>query len=299
MTKATIERYFGEECLIPALKAIGYSRQVAAREGMQPHYEDYFEIHLVMDGTVDWWVEKEIYTLRPGSVYITKPGELHGGVQSFVQPCTLNWLQVDPSMLADPTIKQELDQLEERVWIGAGELVEYIDIMLSECRLPKEDSPRVVSAYLYLFLSQLLRQYKNRDVQSRVPPQFSQMVRFIEEALDEARAIAIEDLCQAVDLKRSRVFQLFDQYAGQSPISYINTRRIERAKKSLIETEMQITDIALELGYSSSQHFATAFKRITGLSPREFRRSATQIRQKVDLWREIGKQHQRGHFSDQ
>ena len=51
--------------------------------------------------------------------------------------------------------------------------------------------------------------------------------------------------------------------------------RIERARLLLAETDMPITMIAADLGYSSSQHFATSFRRDTGTTPSRYRRQVT------------------------
>ncbi|MEM7800222.1 MAG: AraC family transcriptional regulator [Chloroflexota bacterium] len=274
MSSPSIERYFDQACHIPALRAIGQSRQAAAREGLAPHFEPYFEIHLVMHGVVDWWVENETYTLRPGAVYITKPHEQHGGVGNVVQPCSLTWLQIDPAYLPieGEQIEAELLDLKERTWIGAHELIDYVDAMLVECRHPKADSGRLVSGYLQLFLARFLRQYQNRSIQPIPPSHYETLKSILDQALLEGATVSIQTLCDETGLSRSRIFQLFEQHAGQSPIAYLNSRRIEIAKRRLIETDAPITDIALELGYSSSQHFATSFKRTTGRTPRGYRK---------------------------
>ncbi|MCB0034122.1 MAG: helix-turn-helix transcriptional regulator [Anaerolineales bacterium] len=271
MPPPQIERYFGDNCLIPALQAIGQSRQVYAREELPPHYEVNFEIHLIQDGSVHWWVEDEVYHLQPDSVYITKPGEMHGGVKNMIQPSTLTWLQVDPQHLTDEVLKNELYNLNKRFWLGASELVGYVTAMLDECRNPRPDSGRLVHAYLQLFLAQLLRQHRTRSEQKIYPPQFDDLLTYIETHL--AEAITIDDLCHYSHLSRSRIFQLFDEYVGQSPVSHIMSLRIKRAQALLHQTDQSITDIAYELGFSSSQHFATAFKRHTGISPSAYRKT--------------------------
>jgi AraC-like DNA-binding protein len=271
MPPPQIERYFGRNCLTPALQAIGQSRQVYAREELPPHYEVNFEIHLILDGFVHWWVEDEVYHLQPDSVYITKPGEMHGGVKNMIQPCSLTWLQVDATYLTDDLIRTELNGLNKRFWLGASELIGYVTTMLDECRTPQPDSGRLINAYLQLFLAQLLRQHRTRSEQKIYPPQFADLLTYIETHLSEA--ITIEKLCTYSHLSRSRIFQLFDEYVAQSPVSYAMSLRIKRAQTLLQQTDQPITDIAYELGFSSSQHFATAFKRHTGIPPSLYRKS--------------------------
>ncbi len=292
MSQANIKRYFDDDCLIPALKAIGQSRQVVARDDLLPHHETHFEIHIINNGTVNWWVEDEIYALEPGSVFLTKPGELHGGIKNIMQPSTLTWLQVDASFLKDSSIEQELLEISERQASSTPELLQLLETMLEEIETPKADSPRLLTAYLDIFLSKLLRQYQHKTSDENLPEVCRVLFKYIDEHITAEEPIKVEDLCNHVGLSRSRIFQLFEEHVGQSPIAYINRRRVERAKHYLRQTKQQITQIALELGYSSSQHFATAFKRLTGLSPKEYRKSAFTV---TEEQRHLGRRHNRGH----
>ena len=56
-----------------------------------------------------------------------------------------------------------------------------------------------------------------------------------------------------------------------SPWQYILKVRIEAAKQRLAARDESITQIAMRLGFASSQYFATTFKRITGVTPRAYR----------------------------
>ncbi|MFW5846112.1 MAG: helix-turn-helix transcriptional regulator [Planctomycetota bacterium] len=61
---------------------------------------------------------------------------------------------------------------------------------------------------------------------------------------------------------------------GMAPKQYQLLRRIEEAQRLLQQTRLSITSIAVELGFPSSQHFATQFKRITGSRPSQFQTAA-------------------------
>lgn len=275
MSKPLIERFFDSVCFSPALRAVGQSRQMVARDGLNPHSEPYTEIHLILDGAVHWWVEEEKYLLPPGTVYITKPGERHGGVHNLVQPCSLTWLQVDGDALDDRAMAAELAQLPLRQWNGAQELVGYIQAILMECRRPQPDSRRVVAANLHLFLAHLLRQSSRTSRQPIHPPHFGELLRYIDGRLADPRPPSIDELCRHANLSRSRIFQLFNQHVGQSPISYVVSHKIEAAKKRLLQSDVSVTQLALESGFSTSQHFATVFKRITGTTPTQFRQETS------------------------
>jgi two-component system response regulator YesN len=58
------------------------------------------------------------------------------------------------------------------------------------------------------------------------------------------------------------------------PADYVSRQKVARATDLLRKTGMPVTQIATNLGYSSSQYFATAFRRYTGKTPSVARREA-------------------------
>ena len=66
-------------------------------------------------------------------------------------------------------------------------------------------------------------------------------------------------------------------YTGFSPLNYLINIRISEAIKLLKQTETNLTDIALDTGFYSSQHFSTTFKKLTGYTPSQFRKDNTDL----------------------
>ena len=64
-------------------------------------------------------------------------------------------------------------------------------------------------------------------------------------------------------------------YSGFSPLNYLINIRIAEAMRQLRQTEKSLTDIALDTGFYSSQHFSTTFKKLTGYTPGHYRKRQT------------------------
>jgi AraC family transcriptional regulator len=69
----------------------------------------------------------------------------------------------------------------------------------------------------------------------------------------------------------------FKQSIGKSPNNYIVSRRIENAKRLLANSNSPIADIALQVGFASQSHFTTMFRRLTGRTPKVFRRASLNV----------------------
>ena len=69
-----------------------------------------------------------------------------------------------------------------------------------------------------------------------------------------------------------RTLQRRLQESGLSYSELVNELRFETAARLLRETDATALEIALEVGYEDPSHFSRAFKRLAGISPREYRR---------------------------
>ncbi len=82
----------------------------------------------------------------------------------------------------------------------------------------------------------------------------------------------MEDLARSVGLSRPHFFKLFKQQMGVTPNIYMNTLRSEQAIEDLLTTSKSVTDIALDLGFSSQASFTRFFSSNVGIAPSEYRR---------------------------
>jgi AraC-like DNA-binding protein len=76
--------------------------------------------------------------------------------------------------------------------------------------------------------------------------------------------------------------RLFSGVEGKSIERYFILQKIERAKELIVYGEKTLSEIALELDYSSQQHFSRQFKKETGLSPSHFKEVKKNKRKSID-----------------
>ncbi|HMF41233.1 MAG TPA: AraC family transcriptional regulator [Polyangia bacterium] len=84
----------------------------------------------------------------------------------------------------------------------------------------------------------------------------------------------VTELSAAVGMTVDHFSRMFKRSTGLAPHQYLANIRLERAKRLLAEGRVPIIDIAYEIGYANPSQFSAFFRKRTGRSPTEFRRSA-------------------------
>ena len=80
----------------------------------------------------------------------------------------------------------------------------------------------------------------------------------------------------------SAVSKLFSQLEGITLEQFFNLQKIEKVKELLVYNEQSLTQIAFNLGYSSTQHLSSQFKNLTGMTPSQFKKLGTLNRKSID-----------------
>jgi transcriptional regulator GlxA family with amidase domain len=83
----------------------------------------------------------------------------------------------------------------------------------------------------------------------------------------------VADLAALACMSPKHFFETFTKDIGKTPHQYLLEVRLQHAKQRLLSTDIPITQLALGVGFSSGQHLASAFKRLTGQTPSEFRQA--------------------------
>lgn len=86
-------------------------------------------------------------------------------------------------------------------------------------------------------------------------------------------AFGVESLADELAVHRSTLFRQFNAAHGLSPSAYLQNLRLQRGVAKLRETNASVQEVALEAGFTDANYFARAIRQITGMSPRELRRS--------------------------
>ena len=118
---------------------------------------------------------------------------------------------------------------------------------------------------LFIWISQNnMKQSKNQAISLKI----DRIIEYMRQNID--RKITLEELSEIARLSTFYLSRAFKEATGYPIITYFNKMKIEKAKELLIEENKKVKEVAYELGYTNEFNFSRIFKRIEGLSPKEF-----------------------------
>lgn len=178
--------------------------------------------------------------------------------------------------IAQETMDRDADRLELLpAFQVRDDQLQAIAMMLATEFQSNSNNELYIDSLTNVLAVNLLRQHTVSKPQVPVyegglpPRQLNQVLDYIETYLDQN--IKLADLAKLLDLSAFHFSRLFKQSIGITPHQYLSQQRVDRAKKLLKQSDLMITDIALECGFSSHSHLSKQFRQVTGITPKAYR----------------------------
>ncbi|SPF46107.1 putative Helix-turn-helix-domain containing protein AraC type [Candidatus Sulfotelmatobacter kueseliae] len=283
LQRAPERRIINFNCLgILPVVALGRYEYHAVKLGLATHsHPNAVEICYLERGCQIYRAGGREYRLVGGDLFVTAPGESHDTGGQPEDCGILYWLLLqmpresesfvmlppnDGAVLAD-----RLSHFPERQFPGRPALKQFFNQLFEIYDEPSSPLKRirVVNQLLCCILEIL--DCSNQHFQRRCSPEIQRIVEFIQSSAEEE--FSLEELAEKADLSLSRFKARFKSELGVGPHEFVLRTRIGAAKQALLHEKLAITDVAMRFGFSSSQYFATAFKRFTHTTPVQFRAS--------------------------
>jgi AraC-like DNA-binding protein len=246
------------------------------------HHFGIFEVHYRERGGQQWRLGNRTYHMDGGDLFITLPDEEHSSGGHPVEPGVMYWfgVKLPPNRrgMLGLTAKESrliIDRLLNipcRVFRATSRVKPLLTEVL---RLHYSPGTFLRTVCLRQSLIQLLLEVIKAAESHGIPHVSDRIIgitRMIQE--DPGRHYHLRDLARQAHLSLSRFKGRFKAEVGLSPWLFILETRIEAAKNRLTLGGEPIAEIARQLGFATSQHFATVFKRITGVTPLAYRKGA-------------------------
>ena len=261
---------------IPEVPMLGRYNFTHAHQGLVEHaHPGAMEICYLAKGTQIYRVGRRDFVLRGGDVFVTFPGEEHSTGESPQEKGMLYWIHFIlprkparflncPPSDARQLVAQLL-AMPHRHFTGDPLLRMLLDEIMAATGRKKDPLRRIfLGVKLVEFLLKVL-ECSRRNPKARLSNGINSLLRHIDAQIEEP--LAVPDLAERMALSVSRFKARFKQEIGIPPAEYVLRRKISEAKRLLVRPGATVTDVAFRLSFSSSQYFATVFKRYTGKSP--------------------------------
>ena len=255
----------------------------SAAVGLSEHsHPRSIEICYMKSGMQVFCVGDKEYQVRGGDLFITHPGIVHGNGPNPYGRCVLYWIQFQIKPLKSKFLLlpgQESEVLKNSLLsIPNGRFRGNLKIEKGFESIFRYAEKRTDTELRNIFLRSALIQWLLEIIEcydSDAAAPYSQDIVKVMEVIgsNPAENLTIEEMAAKIYLSPSRFIAKFKSETGYTPREYQLRKKIEQAREMLLADNFRITDIAYQLGFSSSQHFATAFKKIEHASPTQFRNS--------------------------
>lgn len=259
---------------IRGLELFGYNRTTKAHGPMTCHtHPECMELVFLLKGSQTYFINHETYTISRGDVFVAHPNELHHtgshpqGVSEFIWlqlnlSETQSFLGLQPEYSAQ--LIDRLTQMKTHLLVSDKEMLSLLQKSFDAFGLGTYEHKLYG---LGLLVSLLFKLFYFPSLEPTPNEVIHKLISYIRENITEP--ITLEQLCQVGHLSLSALQHQFKDYVGQSPRDYINCQKIEHAKY-LFNRGISVTEAAMHLSFSTSDYFATTFKKYTAQTPSEY-----------------------------
>lgn len=268
------------------------------------HEHDFFELNVVVQGVGCHYIEKNRFLVAAGDVLVIPPDIRHGYVpydennfsvfhllmeRSFFYDYSKeidemrymhSFLNVEPMLRASNNDEGESflhlnEQRQKRIFPFLNNLV-HLAKKKSECA-------QIFHFYTLGLMGELAyymfeNSTDDKRVKNEVQLDILRSVNYMRTNFSEC--IKLNDLAKAARMSRTEYCQRFKKILKCPPMRYLLDMRLDKACRLLENSELSVTEVALECGFFDNSHFTRFFKRKYNVSPREYRRDMRLKRKK-------------------
>lgn len=257
---------------------------------MEPNVHELFEMVYIKKGNAVFEISGTSVEIGPNNIIIIKPRQFHKFVVKSKTGCEFIVLNFGfenkfDNQLAEVSLEDFLNFVNKKEW-GAfislkvshkNEIINLLNRILKERENPEIGSEflnYLLVLELFVLISRALKMEWENSIKNK-SPKLKELIQAAVNYINNnyERDISLTDISKYVFLSSSYFTRAFKEEMGVSPINYLLTVRIERAKELLRESDAKISDIALSVGFSNQQRFNDIFKKYTKKTPLQYRKS--------------------------
>jgi len=264
------------------------------------HAHDFIEIAYVISGQGIHRIGDQEYSVSKGSLCIINydiPHEFRSHADSshaplWVYNCIFKPEFIDYSLVNCKDFSSITNHFlfrsffpEEVDWdvdihlsdTNSSDIEDIYEKMYKEYQIKEPGYIEVLRSNVIELLIKIFRLYRKKDrldngIEAGRRQIIDTVIQYMK--MNYAQKLSLEELSMMAFLSRNYFCKLFKDCTGMTVFEYAQKIRIEEACRMLNDTDKKVVDIAAEVGYKDIKYFNTVFKKVTGKTPRDFRKQA-------------------------
>ena len=237
------------------------------------HFHEYYVIGFIEGGKRHLWCKGKEYDTSAGDLILFNPRDNHYCAPVNGELLDYRAVNIKPEVMSravkEITGEAYMPYFTETV-VYKSDIAQSVQDLY---RAVLNDAPLLEKEEnLFFLLDQILREYAS-DFESadvlRPNRQIQSLCQYMEEHF--AENVTLDELLSMTDFGKSYLLRSFTRQTGVSPYRYLQTIRLDKAKRFLEEGIAPI-DAAGMAGFSDQSHFTRFFKEFIGLTPRQYQK---------------------------
>lgn len=236
-----------------------------------PRVANHYLLNYIYEGTANFWCQGKMSEVTAGTFYVMFPNcDMHYQTKKDTE-WSIQWIVVDGTQVESFLVELGITPSNPFLKVeNTARLKEIFDHIFENTKVESFRNKMLCFSYLYQMFALLLEQKK---VNGRNPLTVEAEVYIRQHLCDK---ISVVNIADHVHLSSSYFVRLFKAELGETPLHYINQKRIEKGKYLLEHTQFSVSEISVETGFDDALYFSRVFKKYVGLSPLAYRRQLSR-----------------------
>lgn len=237
------------------------------------HIHDFCEIYINISGNVSFIVEKNIYSIQPGDIILTKPYEFHQCIYHDDTVHSLFWITF--SIDDNPDLFRFITEHKN----GTHNLIRLPDekkkVVLSYCEKLASKAPISQTDMLGTFFSLIsciekgIERYNVHEHINNLPQNVNEIVNYINKNFASIKSI--RSIAETFHISIATLERYFKKYLSMTPRQYLETKKLFYAC-ILLRKNVSVTDACYDSGFDDYTYFISVFKKNMNTTPFKYKK---------------------------
>lgn len=292
MSKAFLEKAKDEDGAKVPVECIDVVKK-AEKPDHFAHFHEYLELLYLKKGSMHIWLNDRMYDFNEGELIVINSNETHR-LAALTPTSEYFVIKFTPRLLcgSEQTLKEtkyilpflsehsEQPRVYNRDFIGATKIPELLYDAMKEWKERSTGYELALKADVLKIIRIIVRYLDEQGINvkaSAVGCNMQNVINSILEYVNENfKTVSEKETAERFNISYSYFSRTFKQIMNMSFKEYVNYMKINEAQKLLLTTNMSVTEISMDLGFSSSSHFINVFRKYKDCSPKQYKKTVVK-----------------------